>query len=175
MNSSENKSGAAASPLPHTDTKPVGAAGFYTAINATFRFIEERFGREGLIRYWREIGSTYYKPVSERWSEGGLDSVAEYWRAFFAAEPGTEAEVSRSENEARVQVRQCPLIRHLRQEKRGIVPCLCQHCYFVSESIAEPAGLTVRIKGGNGSCEQRFFPRAANEPEQRLEDILTAS
>jgi ABC-type sugar transport system permease subunit len=30
--------------LPHTDCKKVGAADFYFAINATFRFIENQFG-----------------------------------------------------------------------------------------------------------------------------------
>ncbi len=79
--------------LPYLDTKPVGAAGFYTAINATFRFILGRFGKEGLLRYWEDIGSRYYRPVTERWSAGGLPAVAEYWRAFFVAEPGAEVEV----------------------------------------------------------------------------------
>ena len=47
------------SPLPYLDTKPVGAADFYTAINATFRFIERRLGRDGLLRYWHELGQRY--------------------------------------------------------------------------------------------------------------------
>ena len=33
------------SPLPFTDTKPTGAADFYFAINATFRFIQKRLGQ----------------------------------------------------------------------------------------------------------------------------------
>lgn len=175
MNSSEPTLELAKPPLPYTDSKPVGAAGFYTAINATFRFIERRFGREGLIRYWREIGAGYYHPVTEKWRGGGLAAVADYWRSFFAAEPGAEADVSLQGDEVRVRVRVCPLIKHLRYEQREIVPCLCQHCYFVSEAIAEPAGLTMRVKGGNGSCEQRFFPRRACEPPQNLEDILAAA
>jgi len=40
------------SALPYTAAKPVGAADFNFAINATFRFILRRFGREGLRR-WR--------------------------------------------------------------------------------------------------------------------------
>jgi len=37
----------AANPLPYTDTKPVGAADSYFAINATFRFVLNKFGIEG--------------------------------------------------------------------------------------------------------------------------------
>ena len=46
-------------PLPYTDTKPVGAADFYFAINATFRFILRHLRmREVLRRYWRDMGSS---------------------------------------------------------------------------------------------------------------------
>ena len=64
--------------LPFTDTKPVGAADFYFAINATFRFIEKEFGPEGLRRYWQDLGSRYYAQVTAAWKRGGLPAVA--WR-----------------------------------------------------------------------------------------------
>ena len=163
------------SPLPYTDTKPVGAADFYTAINATFRFIINRFGRDGLLRYWQQLGSRYYAPVSQQWSKGGLQSVADYWRAFFDAEPGAEAEVSLLANEVCVRVTTCSAIQHLRAQDREIVPTFCQQCYFVSESMAEPAGLTVRVRGGNGSCVQRFIKRSACSEAQNMEDIASAS
>jgi hypothetical protein len=61
-------------PLPYTDTKPVGAADFYFAINATFRFILTRLGMEGLRRYWADMGASYYQPVTERWRHGVCSS-----------------------------------------------------------------------------------------------------
>lgn len=164
-----------ASPLPYTDTKPVGAADFYFAINATFRFIQARFGMEGLRRYWTDLGTSYGKPVTDRWQQGGLQSVAEYWRAFFKAEPGAEVEVTENENEVRLEVRVCPAIKHLRDHGREIVPCFCQHCHFVSEAIAAPAGITVRVSGGNGSCVQRFLKREACAEPPRPGDILEAA
>lgn len=166
----------AASSLPYTDTKPQGHADFYFATNATFRFILRRFGHEKLRQYWQDIGSGYYKPVSDNWQRGGLAAVADYWRAFFAGEPGAEVEViTTPEDEVRLEVRTCPMIRHLREHGREIVPCLCQHCWFVSEAMAAPAGITVRITGGNGACAQRFFSASRNEPVQKLEDIKEAS
>ncbi|HEY2574016.1 MAG TPA: hypothetical protein VGH65_08100 [Verrucomicrobiaceae bacterium] len=162
-------------PLPYTDTKPVGAADFYFAINATFRFILRRRGIEGLRRYWRELGSNYYRPVSEQWKQGGLSAVAEYWKKFFEAEPGAVVEVTSKNDEVRLDVITCPAIKHLRDHGREIVPCFCQHCHFVSEAMAAPAGLTVRIKGGNGSCVQRFIKRDANVDPQNLEEIASVS
>ncbi|MFO1486066.1 MAG: hypothetical protein U1F71_22075 [Verrucomicrobiaceae bacterium] len=165
----------AATPLPYTDTKPVGHADFYFAINATFHFILRHHGEEALRKYWRDIGGTYYKPVSERWCERRMAGVADYWRAFFKAEPGADVEVIESPEEVRLKVKTCPVIRHLREHGREIVPEFCQHCYFVSEAIAEPAGMTVRVCGGNGSCTQRFLKRDADVSPQNLEDIATAS
>jgi len=165
----------AASNLPYTDTKPHGHADFYFATNATFRFILRRFGYEKLRQYWQHIGAGYYKPVSDTWQRGGLAAVADYWRALFAGEPGADVEVHALTDEVRLEVRTCPMIRHLREHGREIVPCLCQHCWFVSEAMAAPAGLTVRITGGNGACTQRFFSASRHEPEQKLEDIKEAS
>lgn len=161
--------------LPYTDTKPVGAADFYCAVNATFRFILGRFGVEGLRRYWTQMGQDYYRPVSERWLVGGLPAVAAHWRAFFQAEPGAQVGIDETEDEVTLQVRTCPAIHHLRGHGREMVPSYCQHCYFVSEAMAAPAGLTVRICGGNGSCTQRFIKQSADLPPQNLEDIAPAS
>ncbi|MCB1276598.1 hypothetical protein [Prosthecobacter sp.] len=163
------------SPLPYADTKRVGHADFYFAVNATFRFIIERFGYAKLVDYWRDLGGGYYKPVGDRWRSRGLTGVAEYWRAFFAAEPGADIGVVDSEDEVRLEVKTCPAIRHLREHGREIVPVFCQQCYFVNEAIAEPAGMMVRVCGGNGTCTQRFMKKTAGVPPQNLEDIATAS
>jgi hypothetical protein len=159
--------------LPYTDTKPVGAADFYFAFNATFRFIAQRLGMEGLRRYWQDLGTRYYAPVTERWKSGGLSAVASHWRAFFKAEPGAEVEVQQTDLEVVLHVRTCPIIKHLRDHDREIMPAFCQHCYFVSEAIASPAGMSARVEGGNGSCTQRFS--VAAQPPQDLDAITSCA
>ena len=158
------------SALPYRDTKPVGAADFYFAHNATFTFILARFGEEGLHRYWSELGREYQKPVWERWRDGGLPAVAEYWRAFFAAEPGSDVVVTETEDRVEIDVRVCPAIRHLRASHRTILPIFCHHCFFMGDAAAEEAGLAARVCGGAGSCRQTFLPRTEAHA-QRLEDI----
>lgn len=159
------------SPLPYRDTRPHGAADDYFVINATFRFILREFGWEELRRYWSRLGREYYAPVSQAWREGGLPAVASYWRAFFAAEPLSEVLVSCSHERVELEVKTCPAIGHLRAEQREIVPCYCQHCYFVGQSMAEAAGLAMRVEGGNGSCRQVFFAASAAQPSQELSRI----
>lgn len=161
--------------LPYIDTKPVGAADFYFAINSTFRFVLKRFGQEGLRQYWSDLGKTYFAPVSATWKRWGFPGVAAYWKAFFAAEPGAEVEVTSDQAAVRLDVKVCPAIRHLRAARRDIVPCFCQHCYYVSESMAEAAGFMVRVEGGNGSCRQTFYKRDAALPSQDLSHIKEAT
>lgn len=160
--------------LPFTDVKKVGAADFYFALNATFRFIESRFGSEGLRRYWRDLGLGYFAPVSERWRRGGLSAMAGYWRAFFAAEPSAEVEITEEEEMVVLDVRTCPAIKHLRLHQREIVPCFCQHCYFVGEAIASAADLTMRVAGGNGTCRQTCQRRSSDLSPQDLNQIKEA-
>lgn len=146
------------SPLPYHDAKPAGAADFYFAIQATFRFIFEQFGRQGLHRYWQDLGTSYFSPVTARWREGGLAAVADYWRAFFAAEPGADVTVRTTPEAVEVEVRVCPAIKHLRDHGREILPCFCEHCTVIGQAMAAPAGLTAQVVGGNGSCLQIFSP-----------------
>ncbi|MBM3866721.1 MAG: hypothetical protein FJ381_12690 [Verrucomicrobia bacterium] len=158
-------------PLPYTDTKPQGSADFYLAINATFRFLLRRFGREGWIRYLADLGRDYYAPVNARWREGGLPAVAAYWRAFWAAEPGGEVEVVAAADRVELHVKVCPLIRHLRAQGRSPVAEFCQHCYHLGQARAAAAGLALRLQGGDGACVHLYAPAAAGLPPQDLRAI----
>jgi hypothetical protein len=163
------------SPLAYVDTKAVGAADFYFAINATFRFVLRRFGLDGLRRYWTELGTQYYAPVAAAWQARGFAGIAAYWLAFFAAEPGADVRVHADDHHAVVEVQVCPAFRHLRAHQREIVPCFCQQCYFVNEAISAPAGFTVRVEGGNGTCRQTFLRREDAAASQDLNAIREAT
>ena len=142
----------AAPDLPYQDTKPVGSADFYYGINATFRFILRRLGKDAWRGYLEEMGRGYFAPVNRQWSDGGLGAVAHYWRAFFAAEPGAVVDVVEQADRVEVRVLECPAIKHLRAGGREIVREYCQHCYFLGAARADAAGLTMRLNGGSGSC-----------------------
>ncbi|HWL52219.1 MAG TPA: hypothetical protein VNQ90_07280 [Chthoniobacteraceae bacterium] len=159
------------SPLPYRDTKPHGAADFYFAINATFRFIEGKFGRERWIAYLRDLGRRYFEPVNARWRAGGLAEVAAYWRAFFAAEPGGEVEVREEAGGVRIDVRRCPAIAHLRQAGRDIVPFFCEHCHHLGVARAAASGFVFRLEGGNGSCVHRYEPAGADLPPSVIREV----
>jgi len=160
------------SPLPYNDTKPVGAADFYFAINATFRFIIAKLGEEGWMTWMRDMAREYYRPVWESWRRGGLGAVSEYLQASFAAEPGAVFHVHQDAGEVVLEVRECPALKHLRAHGRSIVPGFCRHCQCQFGTMAQLAGLHMRLQGGNGTCRQTFSTRPL---VQRDGDILEVS
>lgn len=164
-----------AADLPYRDVKPQGAAGFYSGINATFRFFLKRFGEAGWKRYLEELGRGYFAPVNRQWRAGGLGAVARYWRAFFAAEPGAEVQVKELPDRVEVRVTQCPAIKFLREGKREIVREYCRHCYYLGSARAEAVGLTMRLAGGNGACVHTYARPEAALPPQDMAAIAEAT
>jgi hypothetical protein len=154
--------------LPYRDSKPQGAADFYFAINATFRFLLDRFGHAGWRRYLESLGREYFAVVNRRWRDGGLAAVADYWRAFFQAEPGADVGVTLENDSVRLEVRRCPALHHLRNAGRTIVPEYCQHCYFLGDARAKEAGFTMRLEGGNGTCVHTYCHAGAATSAQDL-------
>jgi hypothetical protein len=162
------------SELPYHDTKPQGAADFYFAINATFRFLLSRLGRDGWRSYLERLGRDYYEPVNSRWRKGGLPAVGAYWREFFSAEPAAVVAVRVTPDRVEIEVAQCPAIKHLREGRRDIVREYCQHCYFLGTSRAAASGLSMRLEGGNGNCRHTYAPAGAALPPQDLGRIREA-
>ena len=134
----------------------MAAADFYFAINATFRHIHRRFGQEALYAYWRAMAREYFADLVQRFEQGGLEAVQEYWRDFFETEPGGEVTVQREGPEVIIDVRTCPAIKHLKANKREIMPLYCQHCDVINRELAKNAHLEFHMSGGDGSCRQVF-------------------
>ena len=79
----------------------MAAGDFYFALNATFRFIHDRWGEDALVNYWESLAREYHAPLSQRSREGGLPAVADYWRDYFAHEPGGEVTVEATDEAVR--------------------------------------------------------------------------
>lgn len=139
----------------------MAAPDFYFVINATFRWIYDNWGEDGLVRYWQTLGREHFALVSDRFREGGLPAVHEYWQAFFADEPGGEVTLTLDHDALTIDVRICPAIRHVQAHGRDIMPLYCRHCTVVSVAMCEGTGIAVEVTGGGGSCRQVFRRSAA--------------
>ena len=113
-------------------------------------------GEEGLVRYWEALGREHGAETTRRFQAGGLEAVRDYWRDFFAGEPGAEVDVTLADDCVTVAVATCPAIEHLRAHGREIMPLYCRHCSVVSAAMCAPAGVSVLVTGGDGACTQIF-------------------
>jgi hypothetical protein len=145
----------------------MSAPDFYFAVNAIFRHVHDRCGKEALIEYWRGLGREYYEQRCKRWLDGGPDAIAADWRAYFAEEPQADVAVSTEQDGVLLDVRVCPAIKHLRDCGRDVVPYYCEHCDHVCAAMAEQAGYAFQRTGGMGACRQRFTRLAAPSEEAR--------
>jgi hypothetical protein len=134
----------------------MAAGDFYFAINATFRFLHDTWGEQALIDYWVALAREYHAPLSQRFREGGLPAVADYWRDYFDHEPGGEVAVEANDDAVVIDVKDCPAIRWLNEGGREIMPLYCRHCHHVSTALAANAGLSFQLEGGGGTCRQTF-------------------
>lgn len=135
----------------------MSAPDFYFAVNAIFRHVHDRYGKEALVDYWRSLAREYYRERIEAWKSGQLPAVADDWRAYFSHEPQADVEVVRHPDAVELIVRVCPALKHLRDHGREIVTYFCEHCDHTCGAMAEEAGLRFERSGGMGSCRQRFL------------------
>jgi hypothetical protein len=134
----------------------MSAGDFYYAINATFRFIHDTYGKEALVDYWTSMAHEYHADVAARFRVSGLEEVRSYWAGYFGQEPGGDVHISLKGVGLEIDVRDCPAIRWLREGGRAIVPYYCEHCNYISTAIAEQAGMRFALTGGGGTCNQVF-------------------
>jgi hypothetical protein len=132
----------------------MGAPDFFFAINATFRHLHDRYGKDALVSYWRRLGREYYRQRWERWTT--VNALAIDWREYFAQEPGAKVDVATTDRSVELDIRVCPAIKHLHDCGRDVVPYFCEHCDHVCGAMAEAAGFAFEREGGMGSCRQRF-------------------
>ena len=102
----------------------------------------------GLPARWRfRYNAYYYHPPAV---------LKEHWDNLFPEEPGSEVETEIEGDTLTLTVKTCPAILHLKTHGREILPEYCAHCLHVSRGMCEPAGVSVQVEGGMGSCVQRF-------------------
>jgi hypothetical protein len=145
----------------------MAAPDFYFAVNAIFRHLHDRFGKEALVRYWRELGRDHYRARWMKWSDA--KSIADDWLNYFNNEPGAVVEVSHDADKVELNVLVCPAIKHLLDSNREIVPYFCEHCDHICASMAQNAGYNFTRTGGMGSCHQTFLRVPARRESPRKE------
>jgi hypothetical protein len=153
----------------------MSAPDFYFGVNAMFRHIHDRYGRDVLIDYWRSMGREYYAQRVETWRQGGPQAIAADWRTYFAEEPQADATITTDDETVTLDIKVCPAIKHLRDHRRDIVPYYCEHCDHVCGAMAEAAGYVFQRAGGMGACRQQFVRPSGRHAPCAVRDVHAES
>ena len=137
----------------------MSAPDFFFANNAMFRHLHDQYGKETLVDYWRSLGCEYYRQRIQCWRDGGPETIAADWQAYFLDEPQAEVESVAQGDVVTLDIKVCPAIKHLRDHGRDVVPYFCEHCDHTCGAMAEAAGYEFQRTGGMGACQQRFIKR----------------
>jgi len=114
---------------------------FIYSYSELFKLIEEKDGKEGVVKYWEYVSDNY---VSDRLgkcaSEGGIRGCYDYW-AKALSEEAADFRMTLDGDVFTIEMFHCPSKGRL-IEKEGIVPYhdYCGHCDLLYRRVLEPLG-----------------------------------
>lgn len=80
---------------------------WYGGYAIIYRWFEDHFGYEGLEKYWHYIAREVYSELADKFREGGLPYVANYFKEIIEEDEG-KAEITLGEHNVTVDIEECP-------------------------------------------------------------------
>ncbi|MBP6964649.1 MAG: hypothetical protein KBC96_09610 [Armatimonadetes bacterium] len=131
---------------------------FIMAYSELFAFIEERHGREELVRFWEKLADEFLFNLRDLVAEKGLQGMHEYW-SHTLSEEGADCRMVLTDEQFRIEMDHCPSAAILRRNKHLTpYPDYCEHCKVLYKHVIEPFGFrceTTVFDPVMGRCEVR--------------------
>ena len=125
---------------------------FIWVYSELFRFIEEREGEEGLIRFWRRLADTFLENLREYVEQDGLEGMHRYWSHTLGEEGGRHT-MTLYDDMFVIDMHECPSAKLIFQGGRvEPYPKYCEHCRWLYPPLLEELGYEARMDVL--SCEQ---------------------
>ena len=132
---------------------------FHGALSCGFKYIAERYGKESLIEFLKQVAYTVYGDLIQKIKKEGLKAVEEYWREIFEIEEG-KVEIKRNGNkEIVMKVKECPALSHLKKRKYPVYSDFCIQCKIINVVIGEKTGFSSEVISyqQKSRCVQKFW------------------
>ncbi len=118
---------------------------FIMAYSELFAFIEERYGRDELVRFWEELSDEFLRNLRDLVAEKGLAGMHEYWSRTLSEE-GADCRMVLSDDEFRIEMGHCPSTAILRRnEHLSPYHDYCDHCEVLYKRVIEPFGYRCEV------------------------------
>ena len=113
---------------------------FIAAYSELFAFIEERHGKDKLIRFWEELSDEFLFNLRDLVAEKGFQGMQEYW-GHTLSEEGADCRTVLTDDEFRLEMNECPSVAILRRNSHLVpYPDYCEHCKVLYRRVIEPFG-----------------------------------
>ncbi len=125
---------------------------FILAYSELFSFLEERHGKEAVVRFWEQLSDVFLNNLRQLVATKGLSGMHEYWTHTLSEEGGSYSLILTDE-EFRIEMRRCPSVAILR-ENRHLKPYhdYCEHCTILYKRVIEPLGFKFEMVVHNPSA-----------------------
>ena len=136
---------------------------FHGALSAGIEYLHERYGEEAVRKYLRQFTVSFYAPLISNLKEKGLSVLREHFEKMYKIEEG-EIEITFSENELLISVKDCPAVMHMREHGYKVARLFHETTETVNNTICEGtpfAAELVEYDETTGQSIQRFYRRGS--------------
>lgn len=131
--------------------------------NVAFKWIEEKYGYDELVKYWRFIAESCYAETVEIFKSEGLQGIRNYFEKTFELDDGKILS-SINGNSLEIEVTVCPDYAffdltdnpYFKPENK-----YCEHHRIINEYLAEKSGYAFEMPfcDCKGKCKWKFIKK----------------
>jgi hypothetical protein len=130
---------------------------FIPAYNELFSFIDERHGKDGVVKFWQYLSDAFLGNLRDKVAASGIRGCWEYWSHTLNEEAADfTMTLDEDAGEFVIDMHHCPSMGRLLQEDHiKPYPFYCEHCDTLYRHVLEPLGMKFDIdlsRCHNASC-----------------------
>ena len=129
---------------------------FHGATNTTLDYIADHYGVDALKGILQTTGEKVYKSIHDKLAKGDASELLEHLNWFYFRE-GAKYQLTVDENEIKLEVFECPAIRHLKKMGLPISKHICLQTGEVNAGMCKETRWESGVEVlGEGHCIQTF-------------------
>ena len=131
---------------------------FHGALCYGIKYLDEHFGQKATGDFLRQVGLSYYSPLSRELKSDGLSALEKHWREILTKEGGNFS-LELQDRVLTLTVHKCPAIAHLKKIDQFFTHRYCETTVVVNETVCNAAGYrsSCQYVSGEGRCVQKFW------------------
>jgi hypothetical protein len=131
---------------------------FHGALCFAIKYLDDNFGAESTVEYLKQVGNTYFAPLSTKLKSVGLSALSDHFKNIFEKENG-QFTIACENEILTIEVHKCPAITHLKKTNHLFTERYCETTVVVNDTICSNAGFSCSCvyEPGQGKCIQKFW------------------